>query len=820
MAITVETRTKIIELTVGMVNAAPGAAILSELAEIVDAGLSLGDLAIAIANNPAFKTLYPSFLSSEEFATNFLNTLLGSEVSATVKADAIAAMVADLNSGTHRGTAMYTAITTLSAAGSTDTNYGAAATALANKVDVANYYSVVTQQSSESLSALVAVVAPVTSSAATVTAAKSTIDGTANGGNTYTLTNVIDNLLGTSGNDIFIGDNTSANAGDQINGGGGNDVLKLFGTTAFGNLTSVESLEINNNTGSVNTAAVADLTNVTLQNTDLTAAPTYTLATGQTMSLVNVSDATNTGNALTLSGGAGARTLNLNGVGSVTGNDVVIDNGSATITTLNLNNSGAASKVTLNSTAGTISTVNISGSHALTIQAGGTVDAEMRAITITNTGGATLTTSATPSATTGLTVTGAGGKDNITLAQAAGANALTDKVAVDLGAGDDSLMITNLTAATDINSAASFNGGDGTDTLTIVAGAVLDATRGKLFSNFETFAAVGGNYNMSFLASTNTIGTLAMSTLAANVVVTNLAEASSVAFVGSTGAFTATINQKDAGAGSPDDVINVAIVGSTTGSRTVNSVDLNDIETVNVSSSGGSTTTQTFTTFIADEATKITAAAGATLVFADLQSAALVLFDASSSTAAVSVTTTDAYNATSGVAFKGGAGADTFTLTGATTAGAGLEFVMTGNGGADAITLSAAGQVEHVVYLAQSDSTSAKFDSVSVFTTTEDKLDLKAFGFTGAADDAVLTIAGGVSVNGVTGAVEVTSAAAGNFFNDAGLDRGVAEAVVGGDLYIFVDADKNGDFTAAGDLVIKLVGLGAAGFDVGDVIFA
>lgn len=260
-------------------------------------------------------------------------------------------------------------------------------------------------------------------------------------------------------------------------------------------------------------------------------------------------------------------------------------------------------------------------------------------------------------------------------------------------------------------------------------------------------------------------------------------------------------------------------------SRTTDTVTINDIETVNLTSSGGTATVtaaNTFGVLAAAAATKITASASAnaTLTITDLDALAMVLFDASASTGAVSVTTgAGLFSGNAGTALKGGAAGDTFVLTGATATSTTIDFIITGNGGADTITLGAAGQVDHVVYLAAADSTAAKFDSISTFTTTEDKIDLKAFAFSGAADDAVLTVGSGVSVNGVSGAVEVTSAAAGNFFNDAGIDRGVAEAVVGGDLFVFVDVNKDGDYSSA-DLVIKLVGLGAAGFAVGDVVFA
>ena len=51
-------------------------------------------------------------------------------------------------------------------------------------------------------------------------------------------------------------------------------------------------------------------------------------------------------------------------------------------------------------------------------------------------------------------------------------------------------------------------------------------------------------------------------------------------------------------------------------------------------------------------------------------------------------------------------------------------------------------------------------------------------------------------------------------------DRGIAFSNAGGaDLYVFVDANKDGNFTAADDLVIKLIGLGAAGLSEVDVNF-
>lgn len=646
---------------------------------------------------------------------------------------------------------------------------------------------------------------------------------------TFTLTTGIDagaKFTGGTGDDLFVGDAASTSAADQLNGAGGNDTLSLFGTTTLPSISAIENIVVNNSTGNLNTASQADVKSVTLKDTAVTdASPTYTLSASQTLSLENVTDgdADNTdGVEVASAASVTSQTVNLNKVGDVAaaGIDVNVDINGTGVDTLTLNSMTNASRISVENSGGALKTLNVGGDAKLTIDAN-----VPGATTINSTNTAGLVASTAVATATGLTITGAAGAESITLAQAAGANALSSKVAVDLGTGDDTLSITNLTAAANIQAGATFKGGEGSDTLNVRDGAVIDATTGAQFTGFEVLDVAGGTgtYNASFLAAGNTITKLAVSAdLAAGVTVTNLPEAAGVEF-GATTTSGLTVNQKDAGAGSPDDVIGVTIDGKT--AITVASVDLNDIETVNVASkSAGTSITHVATALVADEATKMSVdASTAGLTITNLEADAVVLFDASASAKAVSVTTgADTFNATSGVAFNLGQAADTIVLTGAnTSAGAAtdLDFIVTGNGLGDTITLSAAGQVEHVKYLAQSDSTAADFDKVGNFTTTEDKLDLKAFGFTGTADDAVLTVAAGVTLN-AAGDIEVSAAAAGNFFNDAGIDRGVAEAVVGANLYVFVDVNKDGDFSADADMVVELTGINAAGFAVGDVIFA
>lgn len=257
MAITNETRMDIIELTVGMFNAAPGATVLAELTVPVEAGASIWDLAVSLAENPVFKGIYPNFLSESEFATKFLSNLLGGEPGEVSQANfdlAHDAVVALLNSGESRGSVAYQAITAVSAIAEDDANFGAAAARLNNQTEVAAHYSVTTLQSGDTLDELQGVIDDVTSSDATVTTAKAEVDSTDNQGQTFMLTTDIDEFTGGMGNDIF---NAMPDAGtgtltsfDALDGGAGTDTLNVttigaaLDTTAI--TATIENIETAN----------------------------------------------------------------------------------------------------------------------------------------------------------------------------------------------------------------------------------------------------------------------------------------------------------------------------------------------------------------------------------------------------------------------------------------------------------------------------------------------------------------------------------------------------------------------------------------------
>jgi len=518
MAITVETRTDIVELIVGMVGAAPGATILSELADIVDGGLSLNDLAIALANNPAFKVLYPSFLTTSEFATNFLTHLMGSQVDATTLSTSVDAMVADLNSGTHRGAAMYTAIKTLGDTAETDANFGNAAAALNNKTEVAVHYSVTTQQSADTLDELKAVVSSVTNTQASVDAAKASVDGTNNAGQTYTLTSTADNLKGTGGNDTFVSvidgttaTNTTLSAADTVAGGDGTDTFNITlqgaATAAIPAVSSsaVENIVVRNVSAGATTLTASGFTGATSFTNNLSTGSVTFTGTGASAINVVGNDVVTNG-ATTFTPGALAVTLNISGgvgAGAINGTEasallpvtsaVINTSGGTATTTTAANQIGT---LTLGGTSLDKVTINAGSSFTATSIAGwdptGT-DANKGAVVIT--GASTVNIGALNAAVESVDASARTGSARFT------ASTQTD-FTFKGGAGDD-----RVTTAAVLGTTGSIDAGAGSaDRLTVAATAHLTAAAGKQYSGFEVLSVASGQtVSVIHLAANNTM---------------------------------------------------------------------------------------------------------------------------------------------------------------------------------------------------------------------------------------------------------------------------------------------------------------------------
>lgn len=310
-------RTEILQLVVGMVDAAPGADILLELEGIIDAGLTIEELAIAISENPAWSGdtgLFPDFLPNAIFAQNFMTQLVGSEVTATALTESIDAMTADLNAGTSRGAAMNAAIDALAA--STDPDFADAAAALANKTAVATYYSVDVEQSSADLADLIAVVSGVDSSATAVATGTAAVDQAIADAIPFVLTTSLDAL--TTANTAlatFLAANATT-AADVVTAEGAYDGMVLNSGIAGDSPAFIAALlaaEVIRNDGDLTVANTA----LSDANTLIAAVPGLAAAvTASAVTAVTLASATNAAGQAVIDLNAAEATYILNDAGA------------------------------------------------------------------------------------------------------------------------------------------------------------------------------------------------------------------------------------------------------------------------------------------------------------------------------------------------------------------------------------------------------------------------------------------------------------------------------------------------------------------------
>ena len=158
------------------------------------------------------------------------------------------------------------------------------------------------------------------------------------------------------------------------------------------------------------------------------------------------------------------------------------------------------------------------------------------------------------------------------------------------------------------------------------------------------------------------------------------------------------------------------------------------------------------------------------------------------------------------------------TSTSSTLSGFAGNDVMFGHGGNDILIGGAGADVlvgglgdDTFLYATALDSTLAQHDVLKDFTAggTVDEIDLDAFNFTGTAIADIKE----------TSPAAFTSVDTANFFDVAGVDRAVAVEYFDGDARVYVDADKNGDFSAANDLVIELENVGVNSLTISDFVF-
>jgi len=726
MAVTAATRNSIIELAVTAYNAAPGTALLAELVEASEGGASLADLASWITASAEFKAIYPTFQTATEFATEFLGNLVP-EAPAAALAEGIAVVESILNGGGTRADVILEAATYLAAVSESDASFGSSAALFNNKVEVATYYTVTLEQSASSASAI----ASVTSDDASVVSAKASADSVANpapAGQSFTLTTGLDTVSGGAGDDTINALTTTMTIGDSIDGGEGTDTIGLTSVlsgaaSASGfTIANVESLSVNLVDGDATAADTLTLNmiNASVDGVAITGTSATTLADtvsltnlalGTDISLTGVANVAVTAGYSGATGSADAMNLSLSGVTSTAAGDTVIT--AAGVETVNID--VASTSVIGNLVTANATTYNITGAGNLSSRSD--IAASVRTIDgsaatgklVLDTG--VTTEKANPAAVdvVDLTITTGSGNDTVDVSNATAGTEL----AINLGAGDDSLTIADaITNAGTTTAGDVYAGGDGTDTL-VADVDIVDAAAGWTgaaaastvsgISGFEILALDG----LDAAAAADVVNVAAIST---DITTVHLLDATVENLTVNFAAGTSTVGIK--GAVSAGDTLTVTAAGTgTTDSLTIaNARTAGDTgsATSNIATTGFETVTLntgSYTTAATQNVNTLSVGATGTLTITGsngLTTAGAITaktIDASASGAIIMGAATTATTVTTGAkadtiltgntatTVNGGDGVDTITGgTGADTLhGDGGNDIIVGGGGADTL---------------------------------------------------------------------------------------------------------------------------------------
>ncbi len=587
-------------------------------------------------------------------------------------------------------------------------------------------------------------------------------------GQTFTLTDKIDNLTGTAGDDIFIGDAATTSAADQINGGGGTDTLKLYGTTTKPVISSIEHIYLNAPGGDFDISGNSAVTSLEIDSEAVTAARTYTVTSGQAVKLTNMTQ--NGATAVTIAGNTPTSLdLTVNKVGTSTV-DRTLDFSGTALTTLNVTSSGNASYLNVNNAGGKLETINISGDKNIWLQ---------HALT-------TVKTINASSATGNVTIDGVGAS-NLTFTG---------------GSGNDKIVM-----GTTITGSDKLDGGAGDDTLSVSDADTIDSTAEvaniKNFEYFEAAAADATTYDMSYLLANNSFKGLIVSG-GATVTVSNLtaAMANNIKIVADT---TTVLSSSDFVSGGTSDTATIKL-GDTAQKISdidVTSLTFTNVDVINIVSNSDGTpvgtvggTEENSIKFTATDLEKIVATGDEALVIETAAGTLPTEIDASGMTAAVSVDT-DA-SAIVSILVKGTAKNDTIDLDNAAT----LTTTLYLGGGNDTVTVRGGGTGNHtLIYTATAlNSGDVKAGSVSTITLTGVAAGDKVILNFGSAIEALLK-------NG--GTVLGTSTANVNIHGTTlSANTNVAAAQSAGNMVLQIDLNGDGVYNAADDWQITLVGTG------------
>ncbi len=832
MAITSEQRDDILKVVVGLFGGAPGNVYLPELASIVESGVSREGLADLLANTTIFKTgIIGGNVTVEEQADIMLSHfgLVDDGVEGSAGSEAKAYFVSKLTDGEGFGKIVSDAIAYLE--GTPAEGFASTATLLANKVKVAAAYS--SQAGSTDLALLQTVLSKVTGDReytdADVQKALDDSGVPTGSGSEFNLIIGEDNLTGTAGDDVFKALVAEQNGGgtantleniDKLDGGAGSkdtltatldgagaapllnnieNVMVRFAsaqTLDLSNATGVQAITVNSSSGAGTVAGVGDAADLSVRSQKQNVTFTDNTATSLNLDLDTVGTDETTRNTVTLDDGA--TTLNL-----------TVDNAFADIATLasveTLTVDASGANVITQGSGGVTTTATITGTGTVELL---TAFTELTTLTATdNSGGVTATVD-----DSAVTVDGGSGADDITYTAALAADA-----AVTLGEGDDTFTIAAASLA-----GATVDAGDGTDTLGVTDGAFLDADAADIYSNFETLEIGGGTgtYDMDNLPGLTAV--TAGAALAAAATIDNAVADTTVTVNADASTDLDLINDLTyvlADAAGTSDALSLTLNGAdgdddatAEGQITVQTLTADDIESFDIVSNiadidpdlANTDYTHVITSLEGDSVETLNVSGSANLEIAALVTPVLSKIDATDMTGAL-IVDAGASTTTSGVEFIGGAGDDEYT-------GTANGDTVAGNGGADTIALDGTfASVDTLILNAATDSQlNADVDGHDIVTDfgtaagtgALDVIDVGAFGFAGQQGSA-LANKGALANSAVDGStLSVT-----DFFSSGGQDRGVAIGTNGGHTFVFVDANKDGDFNATDDTVVQLTGV-------------
>lgn len=829
MAITAEQQTEILKVTAGLFNAAPGGNYLTEMANMVEGGMTIPQLADFLAAHPLFTNdIMAGRVTTESQVEVLMNNfgVVADDDPASAGSQAHAYFTEQIENNVGFGAIVYEAVSFLS--NNPPEEFTEPATLLANKALVAEAFSRTT--SSTDLTSLQNVLRNVEGTAAYTQAdVDQVLAESGSNGQVFALTEGIDILNGTTGNDGFVGDAGTVSAADQINGGTGTDTLTVFAAADLddiGATTSIENLTLVNSPTGFDTSS-SSATTVTLDNA--TTGQIYVVGAGVSTGVKNMA----TGEDITITNDAAATSGNLSvsGLGGTT-----VNYNGAALTTVNLAAIGSASTVVLTSD-GSVSTVNVTGNQDLDLSL---------------TGETTVTTLAAAALTGGLTADLGASAGNTAVTTGSGNDTVTAVAAVnytiDLGAGDDTLITAD--AAGELTTADTLTGGEGTDTLGISSAqaALIDdgdapdaAVLAKItgFEQLRITDALGDDLEIDNLGS-NYIQ-FAVNAIAADRTITGFSSDATLEFLSASDSGSAyVVGMTGAtGAGTNDDTVNVLLNADLTLNDTSYTVglDLEGINIVNVVASDSDTETNPDTDDNGNEGYVIdladgTAGHSANISTVNISGEQQVSYTVNAATTALSevnastatgniIVDASAFAGTQGVTITTNSGTDVLTGTifgDIVNAGAGDD-IITGGTGKDALTGGDGADTFNFNETADFTAATANAlgnnaDSIADFAAGSDILAL-----TGGASWSI--VAGGsgnagVATIGAEGVVTSFNAADDTLAEritavEAAIQTGAAAAgqyavfEFGTDSYVFVSEGTDG--VGAGDMLIQLTGV-------------